>query len=210
MQLYSTAMNTSKNNDTKNIRKEIRNKRRNLTLLQQETAAENLALQLIRHRAFKQSRNIGCYLATEGELSLMPFIEHCWQQNKNVFLPVLQSRNHHPLWFVPFTPETSLIPNRYGIYEPEHSKKYRQTKIITLDSIFLPLVAFDLAGNRIGMGAGYYDRTLNMLKTRKFWLKPRLIGVGYAFQQVNNIKTNPWDVPMHFISTEKAIHSIKT
>jgi len=193
----------------KNIRKEIRNKRKALSLRQQEIAAEKLAIQLINHSTFKHGQNIACYLATEGELSLMPFIQACWQRKKNVFLPVLQPRNHHPLWFVPFTPTTTLIPNRYGILEPMHQRKQRNKKIITLDSIFLPLVAFDLSGNRVGMGAGYYDRTLNSLKTRRSWLKPHLIGVGYTFQQVKSIKTNPWDVTMHFISTDKAIHRIK-
>ena len=195
--------------DNNNIRKEIRSKRRKLTARQQKIAAERLAEHLTRHTSFQHSQNIACYLATEGEISLTPFIQACWRNNKNVFLPVLQPRNHHPLWFVPFTENTALIPNRYGIFEPEHTKKLRNTKIITLDSIFLPLVAFDLTGNRIGMGAGYYDRTLNTLKSRKHWLKPRLIGVGYAFQQVENIKINSWDVPMHFISTEKAIYSVK-
>ncbi|VAW98599.1 5-formyltetrahydrofolate cyclo-ligase [hydrothermal vent metagenome] len=193
----------------KNIRKEIRAKRQRLSSRQQQIAAEQLAMQLVKHPSFQHSQNIACYLATQGELSLMPFIQACWQYNKNVYLPVLQPRHYHPLWFVPFTPATILIPNRYGILEPMHKKNQRSKKIIALDSIFLPLVAFDLSGNRVGMGAGYYDRTLNMLKMRQYWLKPRLIGVGYAFQQVKSIKTNVWDVPMHFISTDKAIHSVK-
>lgn len=193
----------------KNIRKDICAKRRHLSVKQQQIAAEQLADQLIQHTSFKHSQNIGCYLATQGELSLMPFIYACWQQNKNVFLPVLQPRNHHPLWFAPFTQNTSLIPNRYGILEPQHSKKQRSMKLITLDSIFVPLVAFDLTGNRVGMGAGYYDRTLKHLKTRSHWRKPHLIGVGYAFQEIKSISTNTWDVPMHFISTDKAIYSIK-
>ncbi len=193
----------------KNIRKEMRLKRRELSKRQQLIAAEQLNMQLIQHHSFKHSKNIACYLATEGELSLIPFIHACWRHNKNVFLPVLQKSNQHSLWFVPFTEKSTLIPNRYGILEPEHTKKQRNTKIIMLDSIFLPLVAFDLLGNRIGMGAGYYDRTLNILKTRQHWLKPRLIGVGYAFQQVKAIKTNEWDVAMHFISTDKAIHRVK-
>jgi len=195
--------------NNKNIRKEIRIKRQSLSVKQQQIAAEQLAAQLINHPTFQHSQNIACYLAIEGELNLMPFIHACWQYNKNVFLPVLQPRNHHPLWFVPFTPKTILIPNRYGILEPMHQRKQRSKKIITLDSIFLPLVAFDLSGNRVGMGAGYYDRTLDMLKTRRYWLKPRLIGVGYTFQQVKGIKTNSWDVPMHLICTDKAIHRIK-
>lgn len=191
------------------IRKEIRAKRDKLTQKQQTIAAENLAEQLIRHDSFKQSQNIACYLATQGELSLTPFIHACWQHKKNVYLPVLQPRKHHPLWFIPFTLNSTLTPNRYGIFEPTHSKKQRSKKIITLDCIFMPLVAFDSSGNRIGMGAGYYDRTLNILKSRQYWLKPRLIGIGHSFQQVNKIKVNNWDVPMHHVCTEKEIFTFK-
>jgi len=190
------------------IRKEIRAKRRALTQKQQIIASENLADQLTQHNLFKQSQNIACYLATQGELSLTPFIHACWQHNKNVYLPVLQARNHHPLWFVPFTENSKLIANRYGIFEPTHTKKQRSKKIITLDCILLPLVAFDLKGNRLGMGAGYYDRTLSILTSRQQWLKPTLIGVGHSFQQTNNLEKQHWDVPMHFIGTEKTIFRI--
>ena len=191
------------------IRKDLRLKRQNLSIKQQQIASEELCEQLIQHKSFKHSKNIACYLATQGELSLMPFIYACWQHKKNIFLPVLQKSHQNSLWFVPFNINTTLINNRYGILEPKHTNKQRNVKIIHLDSIFVPLVAFDLNGNRLGMGAGYYDRTLNNLKSRQKWFKPRLIGVGYDFQQVKNIKTNPWDIPMHFISTDKALHRVK-
>jgi len=191
------------------IRSEIRKKRRALSQRQLNIASEQLAENLIQSKYFRNSQNIACYLATEGEIDLMPFIEACWFQNKNIFLPVLQPRNHHPLWFIPFTQQTPLIANRYGIYEPEHDRIERAKKIVSLDCIFVPLVAFDLNGNRMGMGAGYYDRSLNMLKTRQHWLKPSLIGVGHAFQQANTIEVNHWDVQMHFIATDKAIYRVK-
>lgn len=192
------------------IRQQLRQQRRNLTHEQREKAAYDLANLIINQQNFKTSKNIACYLPVEGEISLWPLIEYCWQQNKQVFLPVLRPRNHHPLWFIRFEPDTPLISNRYQISEPLHHNSQRNFKNIALDMILLPLVAFDQQGNRLGMGAGYYDRTLNTLKTRKIWLKPCLIGVGYAFQQVKTLKTNLWDVPMHMIATEKAIYRIKS
>jgi 5-formyltetrahydrofolate cyclo-ligase len=77
----------------------------------------------------------------------------------------------------------------------------------TLDLILTPLVAFDDQGNRLGMGGGFYDRTLAYLGRRKHWKKPRLIGTAHAFQQVARLPHESWDVPLHGVVTEKALLS---
>ena len=68
------------------------------------------------------------------------------------------------------------------------------------------LVAFDAAGNRLGMGAGYYDRALRRRLERSTpWRRPRLIGVAYACQQVPAIPASPWDVPLDLVVTERGV-----
>ena len=64
----------------------------------------------------------------------------------------------------------------------------------------MPLVAFDADCTRIGMGAGYYDRTLEN-KKRCF-----LIGVAHQFQYVDYIEPQPWDVPLDAVITNKNIY----
>ena len=72
-----------------------------------------------------------------------------------------------------------------------------------LDLVLMPLVAFDKAGNRLGMGKGYYDRSLKILNHRKAWRRPRLTGIAYEFQRVDKIDNEPWDIPLQFALTDK-------
>ena len=69
----------------------------------------------------------------------------------------------------------------------------------------MPLVAFDMRGNRLGMGGGYYDRTFAYLLNRRRWRRPILIGVAYEFQGVDSLTTRPWDIPLHGVATEAGL-----
>ena len=77
--------------------------------------------------------------------------------------------------------------------------------------MLLPLLAFDRAGNRIGYGGGYYDRTLHFLqKPSAMPPKPSLLGVGYTFQEVPAIDRDPWDIPLVGMVTEEGTMSCST
>ena len=195
--------------DTKTLRQHIRKKRRALSDVEREHAAFLLCERVASTREFKQSKHIAFYLTNDGEIDLHLLIEHAWQQGKKCYLPVLAEPNTQRLWFVPYTPETKLKQNRFGIPEPVHSLKMRLRKTISLDLILMPLVAFDKQGNRVGMGGGFYDRTLAFLRQRKCWHKPRLLGVAYEMQKQDQIKTNAWDIPLQAVATEKSIYSKK-
>jgi 5-formyltetrahydrofolate cyclo-ligase len=73
----------------------------------------------------------------------------------------------------------------------------------------MPLVAFDEAGNRLGMGGGYYDRTFSFLKHRRCWFRPRLVGVAYEFQKVHKLDSCDWDIPMHAVVTEDRLKIVR-
>ena len=68
--------------------------------------------------------------------------------------------------------------------------------------MFIPLVAFDPKCNRIGMGCGYYDKTLAFKKGGEFKNKTLLVGLAYEFQKIDSIEKNAWDIPMDAIITE--------
>ena len=75
--------------------------------------------------------------------------------------------------------------------------------------IFLPVVAFDINGNRLGRGAGYYDRTLAFVNEQieqGTHIKPCLIGLAYEFQKIEQIITDKWDVALDIIVTENNIY----
>ena len=91
--------------------------------------------------------------------------------------------------------------NRYGIGEPEESSP---TKYIhEFDVVLVPLVAFDNQCNRIGMGAGFYDKALKGLSG--LCTKPLLIGLAHQFQLVDSIKPDSWDEPLDVILTDHKI-----
>ena len=71
----------------------------------------------------------------------------------------------------------------------------------------MPLVAFDLEGNRLGMGGGFYDRTLAYLAQRHHWRKPHLLGTAFELQRFGKLPNQPWDVPLDGVVTEAAYRS---
>ena len=117
-------------------------------------------------------------------------------QGKNVYLPVLHPFSAHQLLFLRFDDEKELVPNRFGILEPKLDVQ-KVLPINALEMIFVPLVACDKQGNRLGMGGGFYDRTLAQ--------SPHLISVGLAHrcQQVERLPLESWDMPLsHLIIGE--------
>lgn len=188
------------------LRQQIREQRRALSDSEREHAAFLLCERLASTKQFQQSKHIAFYLPNDGEMDLTLLIKHAWQQGKQCYLPVLAEPNTKRLWFIPYTPSTRLTLNRFGIPEPIHPRSTRLRKTLSLDLILMPLVAFDTQGQRMGMGGGFYDRSLAFLKPRKHWFKPNLIGIAYDFQKQTQLETNPWDIPMQTVATEKSLY----
>lgn len=196
-------------NSRNNIRNQIRQRRSELTRAQQLNASVLLTTQLATSSLFKNSQRIAFYLPNDGEMDVTPLIALAWAYRKQCYLPVLGLRNSRKMWFAPYQPDTLLINNRFGIPEPQHKNSARLFKAQSLDLILMPLVAFDNKGHRLGMGGGFYDRTLQFLLQRQQWSKPRLIGTAYAFQEVPQLDNEPWDVPLHGIATENGLQRFK-
>jgi 5-formyltetrahydrofolate cyclo-ligase len=70
----------------------------------------------------------------------------------------------------------------------------------------MPLVAFDEQGNRLGMGGGFYDRTLAYLKYRQHRRKPVLAGLAHEIQKIGQLTTQSWDIPLDCIITENKLY----
>jgi len=192
--------------DTKTLRTHIRQQRRTLSDAERENAAFLLCERVASSRIYQHSKHIAFYLSNDGEMDLSLLIKHAWQQGKQVYLPVLAEPNTQKLWFIPYTPTTKLKNNRFGIAEPVHSSRTRLRKTLSLDLILMPLVAFDQQGNRVGMGGGFYDRSLAFLKNRQHWHKPNLLGVAYELQKQEQLEINLWDIPLQAIATEKKLY----
>jgi len=186
------------------LRQSIRQKRRAVTADDAAHCAELLACNLCNHRLLASSRHIATYLAADGEIDPAPLTHRLWTSGKTLYLPVLAPFSRQRLWFARYQPGDPLVANRYGIPEPLVRDLIRPW---ALDLILTPLVAFDSTGHRIGMGGGYYDRSLAFLHNRHHWQKPRRLGLAYEFQKREMIEPNPWDIPLDGIATEAHIYT---
>jgi 5-formyltetrahydrofolate cyclo-ligase len=171
-----------------NIRQEMRSRRRSLSKSDQLSAAQALDRLIAEEAVFKSSRNIAVYLAADGEINCEYLIKRIWQQGKQCYLPVLHDKAKS-MSFRHYTPRSVLAPNQYKLLEPEEGEQIAPEN---LDLVITPLVAFDNAGNRIGMGGGYYDRTFAFKNVDAS--SPFLMGVAHGFQLVNAIEAQPWDI----------------
>ncbi|WP_442957464.1 5-formyltetrahydrofolate cyclo-ligase [Photobacterium sp. S4TG1] len=180
------------------LRQHIRHARRQLSSQQQQHAAQQLSQRLQALPLIQQSQHIALYLATDGEIDPQPFIDWLWQQGKSVYLPVLHPFSKGHLLFLHYDATTPMTTNRYHIREPKLD--LRQVKpIAELDIICTPLVAFDNSGQRLGMGGGYYDRTLSQWHQRR--QGPFPIGIGHDCQYIPQLPNEEWDVPLPLIIT---------
>jgi 5-formyltetrahydrofolate cyclo-ligase len=186
------------------LRREKRGQRRALTTAEQAQHAGQLADQIIHHPRFLNCRRIACYLSNDGEIDPIYIIEQAWTQAKQVYLPVL-SPLKDSLLFAPFEPESRMCTNKFDIQEPACHPKY-WLKAQQCDLMLLPLVAFDETGNRLGMGKGFYDRSLSHLRLRQYIRKPYLIGLAHECQKTDRLTVQSWDIPLDAIVTEKQIY----
>ena len=187
------------------LRRELRNQRKQLSPQRQYHHSQQLKRLAAGYGPFRHSRRIAFYLASQGEIDPAPLMRLAIKAGKQVLLPVLRQRPEHGLWFAPFRPGDRLLNNRYQIPEPavEHRRLVMPWAI---DLIFMPLVGFDDRGNRLGMGGGYYDRTLAFKQRRKHWKGPKLIGLAHELQRLDSVSAQAWDIAMDAVITEQAIH----
>lgn len=184
------------------IRKAIRQKRRLLTLDEQQQAAEQLCEQVLSHPKIKQAQTIALFLSFDGEIDTSPLITQLWALNKQVCLPVLHPFHRHHLLFLRYDPTTQLVKNRFNIFEPPLNVN-NIIPISDIDIIFTPLVAFDEFGQRLGMGGGFYDRTLENWQQQSFYP----MGLAHICQQVKPLPSADWDIPLPEIITPNKIWS---
>jgi 5-formyltetrahydrofolate cyclo-ligase len=190
------------------LRQELRARRRDLSTAEQTRAANLLVARLRATRLFRASRRVALYLPNDGEIDPVPAMAHLWKTGKICYLPILSHLQHDRLWFAPFMPDTPLAANRFGIFEPVTPAR-SWVRAQELDLILMPLVGFDARGNRLGMGGGFYDKSLAFLRQRTVWRKPHLIGLAHDFQRVPKLDASAWDVPMQCAVTDQSVYYFK-
>ena len=148
------------------IRQQIRLRRRALTPEQQTQFALLAADRMMAYPPVLLAHTVAVFLSFDGELDTRPLIDQLWRAGKRVYLPVLHPFSPGNLLFLHYHPSSDLVVNRLKIREPKLDVR-DVLPLSQLDVLVTPLVAFDADGQRLGMGGGFYDRTLQNWQQHK-------------------------------------------
>lgn len=182
--------------DKESIRKQIRERRAALNQDQLSVAASNLAERGEHCRPLLAARKVLSYEPFQGEISPGKLIASL--RIEELYLPLITDFEKCQMAFYPSNSSDSI--NKFGIREPRPVGEPAAAD--AFDLVLVPLVGFDRQGNRIGMGAGFYDRAFEHLKNNPS-SKPYLLGLAHHFQEQKSIQASPWDVPLNAILTDR-------
>ncbi|RMG59239.1 MAG: 5-formyltetrahydrofolate cyclo-ligase [Gammaproteobacteria bacterium] len=183
------------------LRRHLRTLRAELPVHEQQAHSERAARLVVESRSFRAARRLAAYVADRGEIDPLPIVLAAWEQQRQVYLPVLSPNGDQRLWFARYRPDAPMRRNRYGIPEPVWGR-HDLIPAQALDLVLMPLVAFDRHGHRLGMGGGWYDRSFAFRQRRHHWQRPVLAGLAHDFQQVAALPHQPWDVDLDEVFTE--------
>ena len=183
--------------DKAELRSTLRSRRRALPTSDRKTRSQAIARHAGDLPGWERAKHCALYLDSDGEVPTAALAESCRKAGKQLWLPVIIEDKR--LAFARWDADTELVSNRYGIPEPAAGTERRALE--AMDIVFLPLVAWDTRGSRLGMGGGYYDRSLAAAKG-ELALK---VGLAYTFQEVPELPREAWDQSLDFILTENGV-----
>ena len=179
------------------LRKQIRQARRRISRFEQKKSAQQVLNLLRTNPQFIHSQRIGLYLDAFGEIRTQQIIEYCFSAGKKVYLPVICNMNQRLEWVHINQHQyrnKRFFHHRLGMREPMQSHGLHVSK---LDLLIMPLLICDYQGTRIGMGGGYYDRTLATA-----YKKPYRLGLAHDLQLVETpLHREKWDQPLDALLT---------
>lgn len=175
------------------LRSTLRQQRKVIPHLTRLKAARLVAQKALRCLALRRAHRVAVYLSMGSELQTAPLIAALKTRGIAVFAPTLLRGG---MRFRPLT-NTRLQSHPLGMLQPRTGIALRASQ---MDVVILPLLGFDARGTRLGQGGGYYDCALSEARFRTYRL-----GLAYAQQQVAMLPTEPWDVPLNAILTERGL-----
>jgi 5-formyltetrahydrofolate cyclo-ligase len=177
------------------LRKTAFARRDALPAAERQAAAETIAA-----RPFpipvKPSVIVSGFSPLKTEINPLPLMRKLAEAGAGLALPVVAGRGR-PLIMRAYAFGQALNEGVWGIREPKDDAPE-----VDPDILIVPLAAFDRHGNRIGYGAGYYDMTINRLRSRKPVVA---VGIAYAAQEVPEVPVTPRDARLDLVLTERDV-----
>jgi 5-formyltetrahydrofolate cyclo-ligase len=179
------------------IRKQMLETRNNLTEAEVDRCSNDIFANLKQNSFFMNSKHIMIYLSFKQEVKTDPIISYCLNEGKKVYIPICIPETHE-LCISRITALEELKSGHFGIREPM-PEYIRLSDSSLIDVVLIPGIAFDRNGNRVGFGAGYYDRFLKRLSP-----EATKAALAFSFQVVDVVPSDEYDIPVDYIVTEQA------
>ena len=186
------------------LRKSLRQARRQLSLSQQAQAAMQLYHSISGQLYFRKAKRIAFYLASDGEIDPSLLLAAAEARGQHCYLPLIHPFRPDRMLFLRYRQGDLLLRHRWGMWQPA-LRRGALLHARALDVAFVPLVGFDSACSRLGMGKGFYDRTFSF-RTRAGRRSPKLIGLAHECQHVESLENQAWDVQMDKIVSDWATY----
>lgn len=184
------------------LRDNMKKTRDNLTVIEQKAYSNMIQKQLLGLEAYQQCTDIFIYVSFRSEVDTLAIIEDASHNKKRVYIPKVMEQE---IIFYQFQDWNSLSISKFGILEPNETHKIydfnNKTANHNKNIMLLPGLAFDCNGNRVGYGAGYYDRYLAANPNNDF-IK---IALAYDFQLVKELYPDIYDKSVDMIITPSKI-----
>lgn len=188
------------------VRRRLKLQRRHLSPAERAARAQRIAASLRRARILKPGNRVALYSPMSGEVPLDAIVEWARELRCELYLPRIVNFRERRMRFVRWNEQTVLRRHRFGMVEPVTGPTIGTR---ALDVVLMPAVGVDSRGVRLGMGAGFYDRSFaHRLRTQ--WRRPRLIAVVYDFQRVAELPSHAFDVPLDAVVSEADLQRFST
>lgn len=179
--------------DKRAIRQILREGRRGLSVAVVESAGAAVCAQILTFAPYQTAVSVIAYVADENEIPTARLLDEVVRSGRIVYLPC-----HTPEpALIAWRPGERLSAGAGGILEPAGCRPaHPEPPAIA----FLPVVAWDETGTRLGRGGGFYDRVFAQLAAGIV-----RVGLAYELQRWPELPREPWDVPLHYVITEQRI-----
>lgn len=184
------------------LRREMLQKRRHLDSTVIAAESEKIFLHLINSMLFKKSKCIMIYLAMPDEVQTMAIVQYALKAQKEVCVPYITDKIGS-MEAVRLKNLNDLEYGKFNILSVKSSKIY-SIEPTDIDLVITPGVAFDVEGNRLGMGAGFYD----IFFSRTSYVKT--VGLSLSCQLIDSVPSMNHDYKLNYILIKDGIINCKT
>jgi 5-formyltetrahydrofolate cyclo-ligase len=186
------------------LRKRLRAARRNFSAREHARRSRLAALAIARLPGFSSGKRVAIYLPFDRETDTAALVRAAQRRGIFLYVPVITDRRRCRMSFHRYVGR--LMPGHFGIQVPQRTKVALPARWLSL--VVVPLVGIDAAGNRLGMGQGFYDRAF-AYRHHLLSSGPTLVGLAFDAQRTETLPAQSWDVQLDYLATESGLQRFK-